>query len=221
MSFPEIVRQVAAEHSDEPDYRALSEHVLKAIEGEEKDLLRKLLPNYMKSILTRRQGAEWSEDVWERALNERLPSVSGEYVFVRDASADDIAKAAAERRRFSGNLDHRAAHLEGVVREMRSQNVATVGALDVGKVGESLDALDRQLYAEKLRRVKATNRARVLGVLLDIRARVLHELESGEYTLVLMLEARRDALVQRIELAKMAKRKGEIADETFKEMFDA
>jgi hypothetical protein len=160
-SVAELIREVAHAHGDIASPKALAPFVLDALRGQEAQVLERLLPAYIGSLLRRRTPGDGHE--WEDFLVERISTDHG-VVFGREATSDDLHRGAERRRTFAGRLDQRALQYDGIADAMTAEHVSRAG--DLSAVGQSAAHLRTQLAILRLERRRNEKRAHsVLDVL--------------------------------------------------------
>lgn len=198
--FADVARRVAKSHPDIADYHVLAQSMLAEIKGQEYDLLEKLLPGYIRAVLSRKGPADSDEAVWESFLGERIATKDRGTVFVRDATPEEVEAGAERRRRFAGNLDKRAAAFDAVAAKARAAGNVVIGDLADGV--QTLRDLEATLALETTRRARAERRARTLNSLRACRDLLLQWRDAGESPSLLSLRARRAELQDRLATAR-------------------
>lgn len=133
-----LVRRTAHAHPDIAAPAQLSELVLDAIPvGQERQLLQRLLPSYVASVVRRAEGTPAAdvdpERAWAGMLQDRVPTAEG-YRFLRDCDADDIAAGAERRRRLAENYAARAQVYDVIADQIRTTGASSAGELDADVV---------------------------------------------------------------------------------------
>lgn len=139
-SVAELIRKVAHDHADIASPKQLAPFVLEELRGQEAEVLQRLLPAYISSLLRRRTPGDGKE--WESFLEERVATDHGT-VFGKDATTDDLRQGADRRRLFAGRLDKRAAQYDGIADIMTMEGADRAG--DVSAQGQSLLQLSLEL----------------------------------------------------------------------------
>lgn len=217
-SFAERARQIAAAHPDIADPRDLAPFMLEEIRGEEQDLLLRLLPTYIRSVLSRRGDAGSEEEAWGAFLDERLATETRGTIFVREAVVTEIDAAATRRERFSGNLDRRAQQYRQVAEAMREHEAHTASDLTVTVGITTLAVLEARLSEEAAARRLAETKTRKLPALRAYLARLKEMLSAKDDPRVLYLRERRDALQLERELLIWHDRELDIMREVMREV---
>jgi hypothetical protein len=198
VSASALVRRIASEHPDIADPKALVPFMMDELTGLEQEVLRRLLPSYISSVLRRAQTSQGDEqDEWTVFLGERVPTKDGTK-FVRDATANDLDEGAKRRERFAGALDGRALKFSAAAREIRNAGVETAGDLPVDTAVDMLRSLKSKQLSLRKRRLGATARAKQITVLRQAVENLESIVASGESPTVPMLRGYRDDLLQQM-----------------------
>lgn len=192
-TFTELARKVAEEHPDVADYHALSEHMLDEIRGRERMLLERLLPGYMRAVLSRRGEASSEEAAWEAFLDERIATPGRGTIFVRDALPAELDEAAARREKFAGNLDKRAVQFRSAAARVRKAKVAKVGELATEAGAALFHDLEVKLAVERLKKNQTRSRLRSLDQLRAVRDQLRRWLSSEDPPSLVSLRQFRDS----------------------------
>ena len=193
------VRRAAREQPDLADPKALVPFVMAEIQGQERELLERLLPREIAAILRRRNLAPdaTTEERWDDFLEERLSTKEG-YIFVKEASSTDMDNAALRRRSFAGNHDRRARRFAEVAISMRTGNAPTVAALSP-EVGQALlRQLEERHALVRRQRLSEQRRAQGLEAAQAERARLQEQWEQGATPLLTFLHSHRQGLLDAI-----------------------
>lgn len=198
-TYASLVRQIAKENPDTSDYSALSDVMMDVIVGQERELLAKLLPGYMRAVLSRRNVSNSDEEAWEAFLDERLSTNQRGTIFVRDATAEELEAAADRRFKFAGNLDRRGKQYKSVANRMAQEGADKTKDLSRAAGVDVVKELSLQLALEHTMRLRAEGRAKTLASLYRARDSLLLWIERGESPTISYLEQHRDALIKQIQ----------------------
>lgn len=216
-SFAEIARKVAEEHPDVADYNRLSDEMMSQITGQERDLLRRLLPSYMRAVLTRSAKGGDEKD-WDDFLTERLATPGRGTIFIADATADEMQAAVKRRESFSGNLDRAARRLQRIEKAMREAGATTVKDLSADEGSSVLHGIDTAIALERSRRMKNESIARTADSLRKAIALVQSWLDARETPTLATLRKTRSELDDTFEEAVYRSRHQQIIAEILEEM---
>ena len=217
-NWAEIVRQVAGSNPEIAGYRDIAELVLDRIRGGEADLLGRLLPGYVRAVLSRGVGGS-ADDEWESFLDERLATSQRGTIFMRDANAEEVDEAAERRFRFAGNLDGRGKKFQAVAKALRENSVVNVGGLSPIVGGKTLRDLEVSFFQARARRMNATAKAAHIKPLRELRDGMRDDLRSGEVSeSIVALRRRRDDLIDQLDVLIWQERERLIIREVLEEM---
>ena len=217
MEYAEIVRRIAADNPTVADYKTLSSEMLDEIAGHERDLLARLLPGYMRAVLSRRTKTG-DEQTWEDFLTERIATESRGTIFVADATGAELDRAAERRERFAGNLDRKAVRLRRVSKAMLEQQSETVRALPATIGAEALHDVEKAIALTKSRRAKAESQAKTIASLERCLEVVNGWIIERATPTVTALRERRAQLDEIIWQETKSQRQAAIYDELLEEM---
>src|SRR5262245_15522766 len=192
VSFSAIARRVANANPDVASYRALADEMLHEVEGYETELLAKLLPGYIRAVLSRRAQVGTDEEIWQAFLSERMPTRDRGTIFTRDATKTEVRDAVERRRRFAGNLDRRAFQLERVAEQMEVEGARTVAA--VKNTTDLLAIAEHRLLQIHAERATAEKRARSLLGLQRSKEMVEGWIAARDTPVLQALRSQRDHL---------------------------
>ena len=215
-SFSEMARRVAAANPDVASYQQLADEMLREVEGYEVDLLAKLLPGYMRAILSRRSKGGTDEEVWESFLAERIPSRNRGTIFMREATRDDLDDAIARRRKFAGNLDRRALQMQQVQQSMVEHKVEVVAQLP--NSAHALRDVETRLREVRAERLKTEGYAKAVHGLERTKALLESWIADGDTPVLQRLRAHRAHLTTLVSDQLLANRRAEIRRELLEEL---
>jgi len=215
--YAKMVRRIAEGNHDVSDYRELSEQMMDELAGNERELLARLLPGYMRAVLTRKpRGTD--ESVWDDFLNERLFTTGRGTIFVKDATVPEINAAAERRERLAGNVDKRGKQFRKVAHAMVETGSRTVSDVPAEMGVQALHDLHIQIAVEKNRRIKSEARARNLSAVEKALVTAESWIEQKATPTVLGLRKRRDEIRQAIRDERYSARRMQISHEVLQEM---
>lgn len=216
-SFSEMARRVAAANPDVASYQQLADEMLREVEGYEVDLLAKLLPGYMRAILSRRSKGGSDEEVWESFLAERIPSRDRGTIFMRDATNDDLEDAIARRRKFAGNLDRRALQMQQVQQSMVEHKVAVVAQLP--NSAHALRDVETRLSEVRAERLKVEGHGKAIHGLERTKILLESWLSEGDTPVLQRLRAQHAHLMKLVSDQLLVNRRAEIRRELLEELY--
>lgn len=208
----DVIRRVARDHPDLADPVDLVPFVLEDLAGQEQELLRRLLPNYIAQVLRPKTSSIDDKLRWQAFLSERIPTQDGKK-FLRDASAEDLEAGVERRRRFAGALDGRAELFASTARTMREHSARVVGDLTLELAHDVLARLRLEARNLQTRRLGLARRTRDLGVLRTCVERLRELVDSGKDPREPMLRNYRDALILERDKLRLALERGRKTDE--------
>lgn len=219
VSFAEVARRVAAANPDVASYKQLADEMLREVEGYEVDLLAKLLPGYMRAILSRRSKGGSDEEVWESFLAERIPSRTRGTIFMREATSDDLEDAITRRKKFAGNLDRRALQMQQVQQSMVEHKVEVVSQLP--NSAHALRDVETRLREVRAERLKVEGYGKAVQGLERTKSLLEAWIAEGDTPVLQRLRAHREHLTKLVSDQLLANRRAAIRRELLEELYGA